>query len=245
MNLRNIYTYKILICFSFILCLVLINSVNAQDEIKPEPVLNTIAYNIQAESWVESEKALITVSLNASIESAQAGALPLSIRDKLNSIAQGDWHIVRFERESTNTGLEKVTLEAQTRLPTDKLSDLRTRAKSISHPGMNYEISAIEFQPTLAEMEHARTELRSKIYQQVKAEIATLQSTYPKQQFFVHEINYLPFVFSENRPPQLLMAQMKTAAAEAPPMAISQKIILDARVSIADLQSKTTTTKKE
>jgi hypothetical protein len=156
------------------------------------------------------------------------------VMQKLNKIAATDWHVVSFDRQQDKSGLESIQIVAQGRLDQSELGNLRDKAKTISKPGETFTIDNVEFIPTEAEIQQANNALRNNIYQQAKAELDTINKTYPDQKYAVYQINFLmqPVV---PMPMANQMAMVKTAGFERPsvPLSIGNKQELQATVVFA------------
>lgn len=110
------------------------------------------------------------------------------IMDSLNKIAKGEWHLVQFDRSQDSSGLEKLYVQAQARVDQSALTNIYQNAKSVSKPGAKYEISGVEFKPSLEETQVVRAKIREQIYQQVNDEIDRMNKAYPKQNYSVSNL---------------------------------------------------------
>src|SRR5436190_23068731 len=100
-------------------------------ETNVEPLLNKVALQLTAEQWVATKTALVTVGINASVSDSDLGKIQSNILDKLNQLAgKQEWHIVSFDRSQDQSGLERVQVSAQARLPEAALAGIRDKAKA-------------------------------------------------------------------------------------------------------------------
>lgn len=132
-----------------------------------QPVLDQIVYQVSAEQWVKTSSAEVIIAINATAKQQGLAAVRQQMMTRLNRIAKADWHITSFNRSQDSSGLERITVQAEARLPENQLANLRSAAQAVSQPGANYQVSRINFKPTLAEVEQARASVRNTLYQQI------------------------------------------------------------------------------
>ncbi len=161
-------------------------------DVNLEPLLNKVTLQLSAEQWVTTKTALVTVGINASVSDSDVGKIQSTILDKLNQLTgKAEWHIISFDRSQDQSGLEKVQVSAQARLPESALSGIRDKAKSMSKPGETFTLDNVQFTPSDDELRTANTTLRENIYQQAKVELDQLNKQYPDQKFYLHQINFM------------------------------------------------------
>jgi hypothetical protein len=205
-------------------------------DVNLEPLLNKVILQLQAEQWVTTKTALLTVGVNAAVTDQGIDKVQTDVMQKLNQLSnKGEWHIVSFDRQQDKSGLESIQISAQARLPQSELSNLRDKAKAISKPGETFTIDNVQFTPSDDELRQAAISLRNTIYQQAKAEIDALNKVYTDQKYYLHQIDFtLP-------PPIMPMAENTMAMARvsggmsrsAPPLLIGNKQALQASVILA------------
>lgn len=191
--------------------------------------VGTIRYHVSAEQWVTTNSANVMVSINATLDKQGLEKARQQILLNLQQIAKGEWHITRFDRSQDSSGLERLSVDAEARLPQTALSDLRDTAKKVSKPGATYTISQIDFTPSLAEVEQTREKLRNQLYDQAKGELARVNGVYPEQHFKLRSLNfvpsYLPTTEYAKSTRLQAMAMAEPAAAPAlPEIQVSNKI---------------------
>lgn len=193
-----------------------------------------------AESWVNTKTARIVVTLNATLDKKGLAEIRNSMLSKLQKIAaSADWHITQFNRSQNQSGLEQLYATAEVRVPIDKLTNVRDAAKSVSKAGETYEVTDIDFSPSLSDMEVARATVRTQIYNKVREELNNLNKLYPEQHYQVLKINFLPLqtqVFPQ--PYNKGMRMLATAPqqnASADNFAVSEKVQLSAVVELGAL----------
>lgn len=215
-----------------VMILSLMTSISMAGDINRKP-LDTVTFQIAARQWVNTQSALLSVNINVSLTNANLVQTRADIMGKLNKIATGEWHITQFDRSQDSSGLEKLFVMAQVRVPQASLTDIYAHAKEVSRPGASYTINAIEFQPDLAEIQQAKSQLRERLYQLVNEELTRLNKVYPAQHYAVNRL-----LFQEGESPVSPTAfrggNMKAmAVAAAPQLAVSNEIILTANVQVA------------
>lgn len=176
------------------------SSIWAQDFLKPR--LNEVSMRLNAEHWVETKTALVRVIVNAAINDQSILKMQDSVLSKLQKFSpSAEWHITSLNRRQDSSGLESIQLTTQARLSQSDLAGIRKKAKDLSKPGETYKIGNISFRPSEAENRQADSLLRAKIYKQASTELDKLNAAYPKQQYFVHRINFNggPVMMAESR----------------------------------------------
>jgi hypothetical protein len=221
----------------------LLSTAWAQQEDGHDAMLNKIILKLSAEQWVTTKSALVNISVNATVNGAALDKVQAEVLAKLASISSaGVWHILSFDRSQDQSGLEKVTIVAQARLPSGGLSNLRDQAKAITKPGETFNVDSITFTPSEDEIRDANTAVRSLIYGQTKDEIDRLDKLYPDQRYYVHTVD---FVNDFVRMPTPMMPMngfaMRAMAAQAPAPAmnsgleVGDKLVVTATVVLASL----------
>ncbi|MHA3321969.1 hypothetical protein ACX1FC_12205 [Legionella pneumophila] len=205
------------------------------DNETPDLVLDKIFFQVSAKKWVTTQTALLNVSINATLSNADLVKARADIMDSLNKIAKGEWHLVQFDRSQDSSGLEKLYVQAQARVDQSALTNIYQNAKSVSKPGAKYEISGVEFKPSLEETQVVRAKIREQLYQQVNDEIDRMNKAYPKQNY---SVSNLVFFEGDNIPQQPRAYQAKemnalAMAASPAPLTVSNELILTAMVEAA------------
>ena len=168
--------------------------------------LNKVTYQIVDEDWASSQTAKVTVAMDASLNQTKLDRIHQDLQAKLNNIAaNANWHITTFQRVKNDSGLEQIHAEAQVRLSTTHLSSLRVNAKNVSTPGEKFTVQSIDYSPSTVDIQTVHANLRSRIYQQAKTELANLNKLYPKQPpYYLHKIDFN--TVSTTPAPQMMMA---------------------------------------
>lgn len=203
---------------------------------EPPPV-NQIQMQLTLEQWAKTLTAKVIVNVAAMLNQGGLATTQRTINTKLNRISdKAEWHITNFNRYKDSSGLERVNISAEARLPESELPTLRSRAEKISKPGEKFTIGSVDFSPSLADVERTKQELREKMYQQIHAELARVNKNYGEQKFFVHGVNFIPGV--QPVPMQKMQARMYTTAEAAPSssaLTISDKVVVTAVVTFGEL----------
>lgn len=161
-------------------------------DVSYDPLLNTVVLQLNAEQWVTSKTAVLTVGVNASVSDMGLEKIQSEVITKLNQISnKGTWHIVSFNRSLDQSGLERVQISAESRLTSSDLVGVREKAKALSKPGETFTIDNVAFTPSDAELRDANTQVRNNIYQQINNEIINLNKLYPDQKFYLHTVSFL------------------------------------------------------
>lgn len=189
--------------------------------------INKVIYRVSGEQWVTTDTVNVLVGINATLDKAGLSKARHEIMGNLQKIANGTWHITRFDRSQDSSGLERLSVQAEARLAQDGLSNLRDNAKKVTHPGTKYRISQIDFTPSFQEVEKQRQTLRQQLYQQVKAEIARLNGVFPQQHYSLKRLNFVPGAMPMPRAAESRRMKMSLMAT-APAIQVSNKIRMTA-----------------
>jgi hypothetical protein len=196
--------------------------------------LDKVAFQVSTKNWVSTQTALLVVDINVTLTKADLVQARADVMSRLNQIATGEWHLVQFDRSQDTSGLEKLTVQAQARIPQASLTDIYKNAKDVSKPGASYTINAVEFKPSLQEIQLIKSQMRQHLYQLVADELGRLNKTYSNQNYTVSSIN----IFDGEAPPVVQPVQAygvmnkagMASAAQAPEIAVSNELTMSAMV---------------
>lgn len=201
-----------------------------------DSLFNRVSFRLTAEQWVTTKTALVTIAVNASVSEVGIEKVQSEVLNQLNKISdQGTWHLVSLDRSQDQSGLEKIQIAAQARLPSSALAGLRDKAKEISKPGETFTLDNLQFTPSEEEFRAANVDLRSNIYQQAKDELDRLNKASPSQKYFLHNIDFIgPLVSPSPMPNNFLSAKMaQTDGVRELP--VGDKLVVTAVVTLASI----------
>lgn len=218
-----------------LLGLLIVNSITCAQE-APRLMLDKVGFQISAKEWVSTQKALLSVDINVTLNNADLVKARSEILQKLNSIVKGDWHITQFDRTQDSSLLEKLYARAQIRIEQDKLTNIYADAKTASKPGANYTIASVEFKPDLEDIQLVKNKLRARLYKEVTEEMARINATFGTQQYKVHRVifregegGFEPRSLERTNKRGLMMA----AAPVSAPLTVSNELTMTAIVEVA------------
>ena len=194
----------------------------ARAESDPAMVGDQIILGLSMEDYVEAEKPLVRIDINASFKGSEAGQARSDINKTLKALdAKADWKITRINRSQDKSGLERWYVNAEARLAESALSGLDGKVREQTKPGFNVEVGAVQWHPTLAEREAAKRALRKKLYEEAKAELSAANGAFEGRGYRIAFID-----FGEHGPVQPVMRAAKAYSmsadmAEAAPMPAS------------------------
>ncbi|MFI4919469.1 MAG: hypothetical protein ACHP65_07930 [Legionellales bacterium] len=204
------------------------------EDLPPRLALDRVFFQVSLKQWVTTQTALLSVSINATLTSADLVKARTDIMGRLSKIAKGDWHLLEFQRSQDSSGLEKLYVQAQARVDQSALTGIYQNAKSVSMPGAKYEISGVEFKPSLEETQTVKANIRELLYQKVSDEIARINKVYPAQHYTVGN---LLFVDGDSLPLakayQAKELNTMSMAAVSAPLTVSNELVLTAVVEAA------------
>ncbi|MBA2650152.1 MAG: hypothetical protein H0U75_11295 [Legionella sp.] len=151
-------------------------------------LLDKVSFQVSAKQWVSTQTALLSVSINATLNDADLVKARNDVITSLDKIAKGEWHLVEFNRSQDTSGLEKLYVNAQARVDQAMLTDVYKNAKAVSLPGAQYQISGIEFKPSMEEIQSVRANIRQVLYKQINDELANLNKAYPHQNYSLSQL---------------------------------------------------------
>ena len=220
-----------------ILAVLLINSLSYATDTPQALVLDTVVFDVAAKQWVSTQTALLTVNINATLSNADLVKARADIMERLVKIAAGEWHLLQFDRSQDSSGLEKLYVRAEARVPQISLTNIYQNAKSVSKPGASYEIGVVEFKPSLDEVQQIRIQLRERLYQQARDEIARLNKVYPGQNYSLYNLIFgegdvMPMPQTKGYQPREMINAMALPAAAAN-LAVSNELTMTATVQVA------------
>ncbi|MGQ3889062.1 hypothetical protein ACQUW5_08525 [Legionella sp. CNM-1927-20] len=206
---------------------------------QPDLPLDKITFQVSARQWVNTQTALLTVDINATLTNADLVKARTDIMANLNKIAAGDWHITQFNRSQDSSGLEKLFVEAQARIPQSSLTNVYQNAKAITQPGSTYSVSAIDFKPSLEEIQQVKSRVRQRLYNLVRAELTRLNNTYKTQHYSVNNLYIIEGdTLPQPQQPRAYQAKemintMAFGSAPTSNITVSNEIIMNAIVEVA------------
>lgn len=194
--------------------------------------LDQIVYQVQADNWVSTSSADVSITIDATLDKSGLSQMRQEMMNNCKKIADVEWHVTSFNRFQDPSGLEKINATVQGRVPEDKLSAVREQAKAVSRPGATYQISGIDFQPTLAEVQKVKANLREDLYQKINEEVARLNKLFPQQQYSVHQVDFLG-ALKLDQPQAVNRAKVMSMEVSQASLVVSNKLTLTATVVIA------------
>ena len=199
--------------------------------------LDTIVFQLSAKQWVNTQTALLSVTINATLSNADLVKARADIMQNLANIAAGEWHLSVFDRSQDSSGLEKLYVEAQARVPQNVLTKVYQNAKGVSKPGATYDIGAVEFKPSLDEMQQGRASLREKLYQEISLELARINKIYVSQNYSVSNVDFTDgdgkFVLLKNASGVSDRANAMNTMAMPTPVIVGNELTMTAIVAVA------------
>lgn len=196
--------------------------------------ISKITYQPSVEGWVTTDSVDVNVAINAALNDANVADKKQSILNKLQGVAKGAvWHLAAFNQSQDSSGLTRLTILANARLPQTATTNLAGQLKKISKSGEQYSVAGMAFTPSQSEINAEKAKLRDQLYQQIVAEIKTLNTTY-HQQYYPLEVT-----FNDNpaRPMPVMLykaaaTNMVSGSSTATPN-LASRLVLSANVTLA------------
>lgn len=153
--------------------------------------LDKVDFQLSAKQWVKTNSALLQVHISATLNDADVVKARANIEDNLLKISQGQWQITQFDRSQDESGLAKLEVQAQARVPLEQLNNVYAQATKVSRAGENYSILQVDFKPSFQELQTAKNQLRVTLYKKVGQEIDALNQAFPEQHYSVHQLDFI------------------------------------------------------
>lgn len=226
---------KIAAVFVLLVLSPLVNAVDWPSKL----VMDKVVFQVSAKQWVTTQSALLSVNINATLTNADLVKARAEIMDNLNKIAKGEWQLTQFDRSQDSSGLEKLYVAAQARVPQASLLDIYQSAKNITKPGASYEINGVEFKPSLEEVQQVKLQLRERLYAQISNELNRLNKAYTNQNYSIHQILFvegdqpLPMAKAFQSREMNTRALNLAASSAAPTVTVSNELVMNAVVELA------------
>lgn len=181
----------------------------------PPPVVDEVMLSLSAESWVTTQTAEVTIGVDAVLTDGDIAGLRTEVLSTLAGLTgtDADWRITRFDRSMDSSGLERLRVAAQARLPDTALDGLAEALDDRSRAGLQYTLSGVAFSPSLAEREAARADLRATLYADIAAELVRLNAAFPDRTYRVGRIDFTGGFMPA--PPPMMRAEAMTLASDA------------------------------
>jgi len=114
----------------------------------------------------------------------------------------------------------------------------------VSTPGTKYEVSGVDFKPSLEETQEVKAKVRERLYNQINEEIARMNKAYPTQNYTVSNLIFVEGGDGVAAQPRAYQAkEMNVLAVSAPPvgapLTVSNELILTALVEAASNRNET------
>ena len=226
----------IVICLTTIMALI---SLSAWADMDVSNLLNKVTLQLQSQQWVTTNTALVNVAVNAAVSDQGIANVQADVLGKLKQLSnKGDWHVMTFNRQLDQSGLESIQMMAQARLPQSELAGFRNKAKAISKPGEAFTLDSVQFTPSDDEMRQANASLRNNLYLQAKTEIDTLNKTYPDQKYYLYSMDLgsqMPMPVAAMAMGGMSLEKVYLNRAVATPVPVGNKVVQTATVVIASM----------
>ncbi|CDZ78769.1 hypothetical protein BN59_03083 [Legionella massiliensis] len=199
--------------------------------------MDKVVFQISAKQWVTTQSALLTVNINATLTNADLVKARADIMANLNKISVGEWQLTQFDRSQDSSGLDKLFVAAQARIPQTSLPDIYKSAKDITKPGATYEINGVEFKPSLEEVQQVKMQLRERLYEQINDELGRLNKVYNNQNYSVNQVYFFEgdqvVPMAKAREMNAMAFNAVATPAPAAPLTVSNELVMSAMVELA------------
>lgn len=217
--------------FAWVFCLL---PVLASGEASKQCAIDEVKLPLSEEVWVESETARAIVTVEASADPAKSGALRGEVLALLRKLLPEEggfqWRITSANLWRDPSGFERWQLQAEIRTAQSRLPGLQERAEKLSKPGLRFSL-AIDWSPSLAEVESAKAKARKTLYARAVEEAARLNRALGERRYQVGDIEFR----APSAPhPEARVAKMEAVAAEEATLPRADRLVLQAFVVLRE-----------
>lgn len=149
-----------------------------------------IVLQLVEEAWVETNTARVVLQLKTLLTDDKSAEPAVDPKALFAPVADGDWHMTRFQRGQTDTGFEQWVIVAEARIPQTALTGIYDRVKEASSRGRTFSVREIDFTPSLAERQATAAKLRAALYKRAYDEAAAVADIFPDRGFQVHRVDF-------------------------------------------------------
>lgn len=200
------------------------------------PLQDQVTFEVQEEAWVETETARALISINAAGGGANAAKMRTDMLSALQRLLpDATWRITSFNQSQNAAGLDAFEALAEARVKNSATEGLSERAKTASRQGLQLGVAAIDFSPSLAEIETAKAKLRETVYKRAQEERDRLNKSLPDRVYRIARIDFNTMGIPQPMPAPYMRSEMAMASAakQAPDIAVTEKLHLQATVTLS------------
>jgi hypothetical protein len=198
------------------------------------PLQDQVTFEVQEETWVETDTARAVIAINAAATGANAAKMRADMQEALKRLLpDATWRITSFNQTQNAAGLDAFEAMAEARVKNGATEGLSERAKSASRQGLQLGVAAIDFTPSLAETEAAKAALRETVYKRALAERDRLNKSLPDRSYRIARIDFNQIGGPQPMPAAYMRAEMAAAPKQAPDIAVTEKLRLQATVTLS------------
>lgn len=221
----------------FLALLIILVSINATARCRV--LQNWVAYTTSDEMWVESDTVGVSVYVEYVGDQESVTRKKQSLTKQLKKLAAINWHVVNFSRGKDSSDLIRNVYSVEGRIKEQNISNLVSKMKKVSKPGTKFSLQSVNFQPSAKDIEKAKEQVRSKLYQAVQKELGRLNDKFPKQRFEMKSIKFSSNSQSGARRAKqpLMMSMADEHSSNAGAINASQKVTLTAYATLTQYKS--------
>ncbi len=219
-----IYIMAILIC-SFM------SSPSIAGEENRNNIRSKIILDFTQEEWVKASTVRVVVNISALSKEQNLIRIKQEALSGLKKIINSEWIVTDYRRSKDRSGLTRLNIRAETRVPEGKLSGIYGRVKMVSREGLQINITSLDYSPTLDEIETAKARARARIYKMAVKEAKKLKEVM-KIDFNIFQIDFSEethgFIKRQMKAP--VMMEKATMPSQLISVPRNMKIVVNARV---------------
>ncbi|MBF0251994.1 MAG: SIMPL domain-containing protein [Alphaproteobacteria bacterium] len=139
-----------------------------------------LRWSLQAEDWVETATAEVSVAVSVSDKTTEAASnAAYGLVDRLRAETRADWRVIARHGATgeDRSGLHSWTLEVMARIDVRDYQNVERAVGALSVPGRNARVSRTNMMPSLAETEAAREKVRAAMIGRAEAQAKALGAT--------------------------------------------------------------------
>lgn len=197
--------------------------------------LDTLNYTITSEKTIKANDAAVIVELNATIVPDDLSKVQQQTKEALNKITNTkDWDTYSYTQNKTPNDLINVDILFKNRLTSDQINNLTTKLPSLSSNGKKYQISSIDYKPTLEQIENTKNDLRLEMLAEAKEQTKNLNQKFDEK-YTIHNITFSSYQSKQimRNDTVNLMGVARASNYSQQPMDVATEITLNADIKLA------------
>ena len=205
------------------------------------PALSTMSFIKNVETVVKSTTALVNVTVNATALKDDSRVIQQAALQRLDGILpKVDWKVINLNETEAASGAQNIKLVIQARLSEDEIKTLRDQLKNSNSDNSSFSLKVVSYDPSNEMLDQAKDSTMIKLYQSIEQYVAEFNQkagTHYVIQNIMYHVDESRFSVNPNAISTssfvLAVDKNSTPASTENAIAVSKKIVMEARVTLA------------